>query len=1423
MIVTFYSFKGGVGRSMALANVGAILAQAGYRVILSDWDLEAPGLERYFATGASQLASIRSQPGLMDLLHEYKETVSKPPPSVPPGEVAPLEHVNVGSYRLRQPASRSQMLPLPGIGGTSVRLLTAGSYGEESFGDYAHAVRSFDWQEFYDQWAGESYIEFFRKDLTAAADIVLIDSRTGTTELGGVCTHHLADLVVMLSAANQLNVEGTRRMANALRSDQLTQLRGGRPIGILPIASRIEQTEGLAQFEKRFLEEFGACVLDAPGGAAAFLHRTEIPYTPPYAFDERLAACEPAATRNRKLYEAYANLAEEIVRWGVSRGLLAERSVERLTQQHTSLVTRATAVAEGDFFLSFQSGDEQAALAVRSGLASAGLRVWSIRDLDLGSSWLGSVDERLRASAGYILLVGKEKDRNWLSAELAAAQRHKLARRDFRVIPLLLDGVDRGSLPLGLVRQQLVTLPPAAKQTPELFARLAAGFEFLGTDSFTYDVCPFPGLRGFDEDWSQFYFGRQAEVREATRLLSLGTADKPSWLQVEGPSGSGKTSFVLGGLVPSLRRELGYAEGSSLAVAIVRPGFEPVIALAQALSVAAFREDRKVSASELAERFARDTNGLRDVLAINARAKGPRVLLVLDQLEELVTLLGRGGKQEQFVDLIVNALDDEATPLYVVTTVRSDFVAELARTLPRLASVLEKRAKRLELAPPTEEQIRQTIVEPAALAGLVWEQGLPERLLQDASGAPGALPLIAHTLRSLWERRTGNVLTHFAYDDLGGVIGALTKGADRILADFDEERRQRARKLLLNLVQVRPDGNVARRPIAAADAERLAGNDDGARAIIGALSGGAGGVPPIIVRSAERVDLVHEALLTRWGTLQGWIDADRAALKKRGELEAATRVWEENNRASDWLPPGARLASFEAYAAGADSASFTPATREFLSQATQRRKKQRYGYGVAASVVLVAGLGVLSGHNDLTAEAKASETKGQLKSIEALLEEKRSFDDCLAAARQLALLNVPTTPDERKRYDDAKGKTDDCVKRDTLARLVDARAKAFASKNMRDEELMCRVEASALRREERFDDPSALLPSSRLIRTLRGGTSTPTSIAFGKTGTLYGASSDGIRAWSPTMSQASPILTFPDRTPTRLMTRFIDGSDRVLAVFQSTKPDDPTSTLALFDPSSAPVRARTYDVTSGLTDAVVLANGTEVIAVGHEGVMFVRFPADGSPARPWVQRLAGDYVRISTNAHGDRAVATGAIGKEHAPGILFGPGATFADDSKSVPFWRQLPAMVVAVNDNASQHAVAFASGKIFTWERIQVLHKEIFNEPHAHVVSLAYCSRPAPAIVAGISGRKDGLSAVARIANGALETTYARSDAAIVDAAMNADCSLVASAWSDNTIRVSTMGEGNPYPVKPQDLAVDLRSRLGYPPTTNDSITCTE
>ncbi len=399
MIVTFYSYKGGVGRSMALVNVAELLADAGYRVVVCDFDLEAPGLERYFADSAGALERYRSQEGVIDLLEDYKVAMGAGDDATE-DRSADRRYAERGGLWIPRPSgylieasSRN-----PRRGG-SVSLLTAGRRDGRWNQLYSDRVQQFDWDDFYASWAGDVYIDFLREDLTGGGTIVLVDSRTGVTEQGGVCTHHLADLVVLLSAANDLNVDGTVWMANVLASDATARMRQGRPLKVLPVAARIEvfsQVEELASFRRRFQETFVDYVPAEVGDPAAFIGKSEIPYVPFYAFKERIVA-RPDEVRQQELYDAYETLTRAIVAVGVESELIARPTTagwdEAVPARPSTQPERGEPV---DFFISYASADRAWAEWIAWQLEGGGYRVvvqaW---ELTPGSSWIREMEHAI--------------------------------------------------------------------------------------------------------------------------------------------------------------------------------------------------------------------------------------------------------------------------------------------------------------------------------------------------------------------------------------------------------------------------------------------------------------------------------------------------------------------------------------------------------------------------------------------------------------------------------------------------------------------------------------------------------------------------------------------------------------------------------------------------------------------------------------------------------------------------------------------------------------------------------------------------------------------------------------------------------------------------------------------------------------------
>ncbi|MCX6578671.1 MAG: TIR domain-containing protein [Candidatus Aminicenantes bacterium] len=296
MIFTFYSYKGGVGRSMALANTAELFYRSGKKVLIVDWDLEAPGIERYFFKNSN---SVIDTPGLMDILLSYKEKMSKELDENQPLEFEPISKFIIDIY----PKSQFE---------GKLFLIHAGKRSGDHFSKYAREVLNFDWGDFYENWEGELFFEWLRDQFESIADIVLIDSRTGVTEMTGICTYQMAGTVIMFCAPNQQNIDGTYDMVMNFSSPMLTRLRPDRPLNILIVPSRVEdrsEVELLNAFRSQFIDKFNKILLMKPVKGLGSYWDLKIPYFSYYSFNETLAVNEESQSYSEDIQGAFIKLA----------------------------------------------------------------------------------------------------------------------------------------------------------------------------------------------------------------------------------------------------------------------------------------------------------------------------------------------------------------------------------------------------------------------------------------------------------------------------------------------------------------------------------------------------------------------------------------------------------------------------------------------------------------------------------------------------------------------------------------------------------------------------------------------------------------------------------------------------------------------------------------------------------------------------------------------------------------------------------------------------------------------------------------------------------------------------------------------------------------------------------------------------------
>ena len=269
-----------------------------------------------------------------------------------------------------------------------------------------------------------------------------------------------------------------------------------------------------------------------------------------------------------------------------------------------------------------------------------------------------------------------------------------------------------------------------------------------------------------------------------------------------GPSGAGKSSAVFAGLLPQLREE-----GNWLIVEM-RPGARPFQALAAAvlptLEDDLTKTDRLIETQKLAQALRDGELSLFQVadLALTQAADADRLLLVIDQFEEIFTLRPDPEDQQLFLDELLAAAAAAAgyrrAPLVLLLTLRADFMGQALGHRP-FTDVLQEGA--LILGPMNREELRTAVEKPAELAGAAFEPGLVQRILDDIGEEPGNLPLLEFALTLLWDRLEDGWMTHAGYDEIGRVDGALARYAEEVWDELDEIERADARPLFVQLVQ----------------------------------------------------------------------------------------------------------------------------------------------------------------------------------------------------------------------------------------------------------------------------------------------------------------------------------------------------------------------------------------------------------------------------------------------------------------------------------------------------------------------------------------------------------------------------------------------------------------------------------------------
>jgi len=532
-----------------------------------------------------------------------------------------------------------------------------------------------------------------------------------------------------------------------------------------------------------------------------------------------------------------------------------------------------------------------------------------------GNEWQEDLESALTQSHSCVVFVGQNEIGPWQNEEMRYALDEMVSKRSIRVVPVLLPGVKRPEkeslLPIFLRRRMWVEFQNHWNELDAL-NRLVCGikgyFPYSGEAQSVASIsnenlCPFRGLEVFREQDSPFFFGREAIVERLVQRLH-----HTRFLAILGPSGVGKSSIVQAGLIPRLRFDS--------IIALITPRIDPIEELAFGIHNACLHDvsPQIGRPEEWVKRLKQSADALhyiaREVIEPLKSIGKNRVVLIVDQFEELFTQTSSDVERRVFINLLLKALEKEGGPVTIIITMRSDFLGKCAY-YPDLNLFITDFLEQIE--PMGLEELKSAVEKPAHKVNLEFEEGLVNLILEDAGGSVGELPLAEHALFELFKNKRGRWLTLSAYRQIGGIAGALTTQAEHEYGTLSNNQKEKLKKMfVMQLVHVGEGNEVTRRRAVKKDMLAV-GDENGDASFI--LTKWTDARLFTVMRDPghgrDMVDVAHESLIHKWGRLKHWMADWIEVSRHLGLIRQEVREWYQSGKNSDFLYRGVRLAHIE--------------------------------------------------------------------------------------------------------------------------------------------------------------------------------------------------------------------------------------------------------------------------------------------------------------------------------------------------------------------------------------------------------------------------------------------------------------------------------------------------------------------------------
>ena len=591
-----------------------------------------------------------------------------------------------------------------------------------------------------------------------------------------------------------------------------------------------------------------------------------------------------------------------------------------------------------DVFISYRHQDKEVVRELARRLQQKKIRVFfDEKCMGAGECLHEKLAEAIDSSGVFVACFSPSyANESYMKLEIDYAIGRK-AETGLPVIPVVLPGVrraDQVAMPKFLRSTTTVEFNRSLDE-PETFQRLERGIKLLCRDSVrqlskstpidgvptnsaasldarvsasSEGICPYPGLRSFDIDESRLFFGRKALVGKLVQGLKtvLHENGRSRFWAITGASGSGKSSLVRAGLVAEIER--GAIETSETwPIVVCRPGETPLESLATGLHRELVGKTLDMTAvTKLISDLQDNPRALLQsaLVALGDRPASHRLVVVVDQFEELFTLCQDETQRKAFIDNVICASTDVQSRVVVVVAMRSDFIGDCARYY-ELATAIE--GQLVFVTDMTEGDLAEVIEEPARLRNCLVEPGLIQMLVRDSREQRGGLAVLGVVLRQLWERRSENCLRVEDYLAIGRMDEVVARWAGDVYAKFSPSDQKLVRDVFLRLVQIDDASNSSsdlrctgrRTEVAELSHRELSATGSvvarlvAERLVVASASNGAD--------DKVEIGIAHESLIHSWPLLRGWIADVRDDLRFRQDINREAREWTRHNRDNSFL------------------------------------------------------------------------------------------------------------------------------------------------------------------------------------------------------------------------------------------------------------------------------------------------------------------------------------------------------------------------------------------------------------------------------------------------------------------------------------------------------------------------------------------